>query len=82
MPEVSTRSSGLWRVLRFGVKNGSELFSEDRLAVKPMDCISLAFRHVRYKIRPPTPLATRCLIILSRPTNAPLKINKTFDVSM
>lgn len=41
-PEVSTRSNGLWCALRFGVKNGSELFSEDRLAVKPMDWMLLA----------------------------------------
>ena len=41
VPDVSTRSSGLWGALRFEVKKGSELFSEDRLAVKPMDCISL-----------------------------------------
>ena len=45
VPDVSTRSSGLWGALRFGVKNGSELSSEDRLAVNPMDCISLAFGH-------------------------------------
>ena len=42
VPDISTRSSGLWWV-RFEVKNGSELFFEDRLAVKPMDCKSLAF---------------------------------------
>lgn len=45
VPDVSTKSSGLHGALRFEVKNGSKLFSEDRLAVKPMDCISLAFRH-------------------------------------
>lgn len=45
VPDVSTRSSGLWGALRFEVKNGSGLLSEDRLAVKPIDCISLVFRH-------------------------------------
>lgn len=68
--------------MRLEVKNGSDV-SEARLAVKPIDwddireVVTRCLNQVGL-----TPFATRCLIILSNPTNAPLKMNKTLDVSI
>ena len=70
-----------------GVKNGmseEEVASSgtDRLAVKPIDCEGImrlcCIDRSEDRL---TPLVTRRRTMFSRPTNAPLRMKRTFEVS-
>lgn len=84
----STLSRGLGATARFLVKKGMKSFAfssaADKVAVKPIDWSSnqklVSRAHHGGSI--PTPLSTRRLMIPSRPTKAPLRMNSTFDVSI
>lgn len=71
LPEVSTRSNALEGVDRLGVKNGRN----------PL-LLESGFSDVSLAVKPMEPLATLRLMIVSKPTKAPLRMNSTLEVSM